>query len=142
MRTMSASVQTTNLSTNRVRRIGGNALIFLGGFGLLAAAGTKFAHLPPVVAQLTTAGFGGGKITLVATLELLSALLFLFVPTRSVGLLFVSAFLGGAIATHVQGGEYSGALAPAFFMSLCWLGAWLRHPEVLWSLNRSLQPTK
>ena len=40
----------------------------------------------------------------------------------------VSVFLGGAIATHVQGGEHSGASAPASFMSLCWLGAWLRHP--------------
>jgi hypothetical protein len=139
---MSANLQTTNLSSNRVRRIAGNVLIFLAGFGLLAAAGTKFAHLPPVVAQLTSAGFGGEKITLVATLELLSALLFLLAQTRSIGLLFVSAFLGGAIATHVQGGEYSGALAPAFFMSICWLGAWLRHPEALWSLNRSLQPAK
>ena len=135
------SVNVHSLTTNRVRRIAGNALIFLGGFGLLAAAGTKFAHLPPVVAQLTSAGFGGGKITLVATLELLSALLFLFAPARSIGLLLVSAFLGGAIATHVQSGEYSGALAPALFMSLCWLGAWLRHPEVLWSVNRSLRPT-
>jgi hypothetical protein len=41
----------------------------------------------------------------------------------------------------VQYGEYSGALAPALFMSLCWLGAWLRHPEVLWSLNRLGQGT-
>ncbi len=135
-------MQSNNPSTNRVRRIAGNVLIFLSGFGLLAAASTKFAHVPPVVAQLTSAGFGGEKITLVATLELVCALLFLFAPTRSIGLLLVSAFLGGAIAIHVQGGEYVGAMSPAFFMSLCWLGAWLRHPEVLWSLNRSLQPPK
>ena len=139
---MSANMQAANFPTNRIRRIAGNALIFLSGFGLLAAAGTKFAHLPPVVAQLTSAGFGGEKITLVASLELWCALLFLFAPTRSIGLLLVSAFLGGAIATHVQGGEYFGAMSPAIFMSLCWLGTWLRHPEMLWSLNRSLPSTK
>ena len=118
------------------RQIAGEILIYIAGFGLLAAAATKLAHLPAVVAQLTNAGFGGEKVTLVASLELLSAVLFLFPVTRSVGLLFVSAFLGGAIATHVRGGEYAGALAPALFMSVCWVGAWLRYPEVLWSLNR------
>lgn len=37
----------------------GNVLIYLVGFALLAASGTKFAHLPPVIAQLTSAGFWG-----------------------------------------------------------------------------------
>jgi hypothetical protein len=116
-----------------VRQLAGQILVYIAGFGLLAAAVTKFAHLPPVVAQLTNAGFGGEKITLVASLELLSSLLFLLPVTRSIGLCFVSAFLGGAIATHVQAGEYAGAFAPALFLFVCWLGAWLRHPDVLWS---------
>ena len=133
---MSTNVQTVRRSITGVRQIAGQVLIYIAGFGLLAAAITKLAHLPPVVAQLTNAGFGGEKVTLVASLELLSALLFLFPVTRSVGLLFASAFLGGAIATHVQGGEYAGALAPALFMSICWVGAWLRYPEVLLSLDR------
>ena len=80
-------------------------------------------------------GFGSEKITLVAALELLSALLFLLPVTRSVGLPFASAFLGGAIAAHVRAGEFAGALWPALFMSVCWMGVWLRYPEVLWSLN-------
>lgn len=133
---MSTNVQTIRRSVTGTRQIAGQILIYIAGFGLLVAAATKLAHIPPVVAQLTNAGFGGEKVTLVGALELLSALLFLFPVTRSVGLLFVSAFLGGAIATHVQAGEYGGALAPALLMSVCWAGAWLRYPEVLWSLNR------
>jgi hypothetical protein len=133
---MSVNVQTIRRSAVGGRQISGQILIYIAGVGLLAAAIAKFAHLPPVVAKLTNAGFGDQKITLVATLELLSALLFLFPVTRSVGLLFASAFLGGAIATHVQAGEYSDALAPALFLLVCWVGAWLRHPGVLWSLNR------
>jgi DoxX-like family len=111
----------------------------VAGFGLLAAAITKFAHLPPVVAQLTNAGFRGDKIMLVAALELLSALLFVFPVTRSIGLVFASAFPDGAVATHVQAGKYAGAFAPALFILVCWLGAWLRHPELLWSINRHRQ---
>jgi hypothetical protein len=133
---MSTNVQTIRQFGASLRQIAGQILIYIAGVGLLAAAVTKFAHLSPVVAQLTNAGFGGEKITLVASLELLSALLFLFPITRSIGLLFASAFLGGAIATHVQAGEYAGALAPSLFMSVCWVGAWLRYPEVLWSVNR------
>ena len=136
---MLANVQTIRRSVASVRQLAGQILIYIAGFGLLAAAVTKFAHLPPVVAQLTNAGFGGEKITLVALLELLSALLFLLPITRSIGLCFVSAFLGGAIATHVQAGEYAGALAPALFLFVCWLGAWLRHPDVLWSLTQREQ---
>jgi hypothetical protein len=133
---MKLNKQTFRRSANGVHHLTGRILIYIAGFELLAAAVTKFAYLAPVVAQLTKAGFGGEKITLVASLELLSALLFLFPVTRSIGLLVASAFLGGAIATHVQSGEYAGALAPALFMSVCWGGAWLHYPQVLRSLNR------
>jgi hypothetical protein len=34
----------------------------------------------------------------------------------------------------VQAGEYLGAFAPSIFLFVCWLGTWLRYPEVLWSL--------
>ena len=136
---MSANIQTIRRSVAGGRQLAGQILIYIAGFGLLAAAITKFAHLPPVVAQLTNAGFGGEKINLVASLELLSALLFLLPVTRSIGLPFASAFLGGAVATHVQAGEYAGTSAPAIFMLVCWLGAWLRYPEVLWSLNRHIK---
>jgi hypothetical protein len=52
---MSANALRTDLSTNQVRSIVGVIMIYVGGFGLLVAVGTKFAHLPPVVAQLTSA---------------------------------------------------------------------------------------
>ena len=84
---MSATVQTARRSSTRVRQTVGTILIYVGGFGLLAASMTKFAHLPPVVAQLTN--------------------------------------------VHVRSDEYFACLAPAIFMGVCWLGAWLRHPDVL-----------
>jgi ABC-type dipeptide/oligopeptide/nickel transport system permease component len=98
---------------------------------LLGRAGAKFAHVPSAVTQLAAAGISGDRLTFVAILEALSALLFLFAATRSAGLLFVSAFLGGAIATHVQHAE--SIVLPSLVLGLAWFGAWLRYPEILWA---------
>ena len=130
-------MQTSDQSLNRGRRLGGTVLITLTGLGLLASGAVKFAHVPKVVEQLGGMGFSGERLTLVAVLEVVSAILFLIPMTRAAGLLMVSAFLGGAIATHVQHGEP--ALQPAVFLGLLWLGVWLRHPVVVWSLLHGRQ---
>ncbi|PYP43532.1 MAG: DoxX family protein [Gemmatimonadetes bacterium] len=116
------------------QRTAGNVLIFLGGLALIGSAGAKFAQVPQVVSELNGFGFQG-KLMLIATGEALSALLFLLPPTRSIGVLLVSALLGGAIATHMQHGQ--SYVGPAGLLVLVWLGAWLRHPETLWSLTQA-----
>jgi hypothetical protein len=63
-------------------------------------------------------------------LEIVSAVPFLISFTRSLGLLLVSSFLGGAIATHLPHGQP--IYQPAFVFFLIWLGTWLRHPQILW----------
>lgn len=120
---------------NRARSLAGTVLIFLPGTALGLSALAKFAHVPKVVQQMASAGFAGDKLMLVAILEILSAVLFLYPKTRSFGLLFLSAFLGGAICVHVQMAEMPRAIGPAMFLAFAWTGAWLRHPEVLWSFN-------
>lgn len=120
---------------SRGRRVAGTISIFLGGLVLIGSSSAKFAQVPPVVAQLATVGFGGGKLVIIAALEIVSALLFLIPRTRSFGLLMVSAYLGGAIATHM--GHNEPVYQPGFVLTLLWLGAWLRHREVLWSFERS-----
>ncbi len=123
---------TTDGSTiGKSRRITGNILIFLLGLVLVASGSAKFAHVPKVVEQMGLAGIEGWRLTFVAFLEISSAVLFLFPLTRSLGLLLVSAFLGGAIATHLEHGLPF--IQPAIFLALLWLGALLRHPEILWS---------
>jgi hypothetical protein len=116
-----------------MRRIAGNILIVIGGVILAASAMAKFAQVPQVIAQLSGFGFGG-RIQLIAAGEIITAILFLIPATRSAGLLLVSSFMGGAIATHMQHGE--SYLMPSALLLLFWLGALLRHPETAWSLNR------
>ena len=41
-----------------------------------------------------------------------------------------------AIATHVQHDQLHLAAPASAVLCLIWLGAWLRHPEILWSLDR------
>ena len=120
----------------RVRRIAGNILILLPGLVVTVSSIVKFADVPGVIQTMAADGFSGGKLTLVATLEILSAALFLFPRTRSFGVLMLSSFLGGAICTHVQMGEYAKAIGPSILLTLSWIGTWLRHPQALWSPNR------
>jgi hypothetical protein len=107
--------------------------MFLPALGLAGSSLVKFAQVPGVVHKMTLLGFGGGKLTLVAALEIVSALSFLYPKTRSFGLLVLSAFLGGATSAHVQAGQLGDAGGPAVFLTLAWVGTWLRHPEMLWS---------
>lgn len=117
---------------NAKRRILGNVLIFIVGFMLLGSAGAKLAHVPKVVSELGAMGFDGNKLIFIAILEIVSALLFLIPFTRSAGLLLVSSFLGGAVATHLQHDQ--SIAQPSFVLFLVWLGTWLRHRRMLWSV--------
>ena len=113
----------------------GTVLITLGGLLLLGSAAAKLAHVPKVVAQMTALGFDGHKLTFIALLEVASAVLFLVPFTRWLGLLLVSSFMGGVIATHLQHDQ--SIVAPSIILLLLWLGTAFRHREVVWSVQQS-----
>jgi len=123
---------------NRTRL--GLFLMFFPALALATSSILKFAHVPGVVRQMTAMGFIGGRYELVAILELLSAILYFYPRTRSFGLLFMSAFVGGAICTHVQMGEMPKGIPPAILLALAWIGTWLCHPEVFWSFRTTSSP--
>ena len=133
------AVNTNSMSKSRY--ILGNILVYLAGILLVGSSLVKFAHISKVTTQLAAIGFGGEKLTIIAVLEILSAVLFLARPLRAAGLLLASAYMGGAIAAHMAHGDP--ILQPAFVLVLLWLGAWLRHPGLLWSLPEpSVQATQ
>ena len=121
----------------RARALWGSGLILLAGAALAGSAAAKFAGASGVVREMAAAGFAGHKLTLIASLEIVSAALFLWPRTRSVGLLLLSAYLGGAICTHVRADEYPRAVPGSLLLALAWAGTWLRHPQSLWSLATS-----
>ena len=110
------------------------ALTALAGLILLGSGTAKLLGVPAVVQQLDSYGFDG-TIPLVGTLELLSGLLLLTPRLRSVGFVFASAFLGGAIATHVQHHQPFAGVPAFFVLVLTWAGVWLEYPVSLWSFR-------
>ena len=124
-------MQTTGSSIGKGRKIAGTVIIVLGALMLLAAGTPKLLRIPQVVEGMGAMGFDGGKVLFVGLLVVGSALLFLIPATRSIGLLLVSSFLGGAIATHLQHGQ--SIAGPSILLVAMWTGAALRHPEICWS---------
>jgi len=113
-----------------------NAVMYVCGALLMGSAATKVAQIPAVLQQFQAIGYEGHRLIFIAVLEAFSATLFLIPRTRSLGLLLVSAYLGGAIAAHVGHGQPLAAVRPAIFLGVIWCVSWLRHPEILWSLPR------
>lgn len=128
---------TNNPQNNRARSIAGTILIVLPGLAVMSSETMKFLRIPAIVEHMAAAGFPGAKLTLVATLGFTSALLFLYPRTRSIGILLLSSFLGGAICLHVQRSEYSNVFGPSMLLAFAWTGTWLRYPQMLWSFDNS-----
>jgi hypothetical protein len=80
-------------------------------------------------------GLTGPKYFLVASIEITSGILLLIRRVRSFALLFISAHVGGAICAHLIADQNLAMVPSAIVLSLCWLGAFLRHPQVLWSFS-------
>ena len=60
--------------------------------------------------------------------EVCSAILFLIPRTAVAGTLLLSAYMGGAIVTHMQHGEP--ILLPSIVLVVVWIAAGLRMPEL------------
>jgi hypothetical protein len=126
----------------------GNGLIKFCAFGLAVSSAVKFLHPAKPVAYMQYLGYEHEKLYFIAAIELLTAVLFFVRSTRSVGLLLVSSYFGGAIAAHLAnhpfagGGpflafnashHYLGTLPAMLFLACAWIGVWLGNPESLWS---------
>jgi uncharacterized membrane protein YphA (DoxX/SURF4 family) len=120
--------------TSRVAPAVGSVLMYLAGILVIGSATLKFVQPPAVVVQFRELGYEGTKLILIGILEICCSLLFMIPYTRSIGLLLLSAYLGGAIATHVGHGQPA-ALGPAVLLTLAWLGVSLRHPNIFWSFR-------
>ena len=134
----------------------GNVLIYFCAVGLVISSTVKFLAPAKPVAYMSYLGYEHDTLFFVATLELLTAIAFFFRPTRSAGLLLVSAYFGGAIAAHLAnhpfagGGpflafnanhHYLGTLPATLFLTFAWIGVWLRHPQSLWSFSNGANST-
>src|SRR5207237_2567313 len=96
------------------------------------SASGKLLRAEAVVEAMSGWGLGD-YVVLIGAGELVSAVLFLIPRTHSLGLLLLSAYMGGAIVTHMQHGE--AFVAQSVILALVWVAGYLRHPEVLQSFR-------
>ncbi len=116
------------------RRIAAWILTGLITLVFVASAVAKLTKVSAVVEMFDKWGLSN-YVLLIGVGELVSAVLFLIPRTTSLGILLLSAYLGGAIVTHMQNGEpYFG---PAVLLLLVWVAGYLRHPELLQSFRQA-----
>lgn len=113
--------------------LAGGLTVFLGMSAFMKISGAEEA-----AGMLTTMGFTESEVTLIGIGELVSVLLFLIPKTSSAGLLLLSAYFGGAIATHMQqpAGESDNYMGAAIFLIVVWVIAIIRTPGVLASFKK------
>ncbi len=121
---------------SRLRERTGDVLLGIAIFVFFLSGVTKLMQLPFAMTEMGLLHLTGWKLDLVAGVELTSGALLFFRPLRSVALLFNSAHCGGAMVAHLAAGQDFAAVPSAVVLSLVWLGAFLRHPETLWSLSQ------
>jgi hypothetical protein len=95
-------------------------------------ASVKLLAIPQVVEASAKLGFARGTLPVLGSVELVAIILVLFHRTRVFGAVVLTAYLGGAVATHVQHGDplFTHTLFPIFFASLIWGGLYLLDPRV------------
>jgi hypothetical protein len=106
----------------------GRALRALVTLVFLVSAGTKLAHVPKVVSELTRAGSPESAILPIGFLELTCLALYWFPRTSILGTFLFTGYLGGAIVTHIIAREN---FAPPLMIGI-WMfaSAYLRYPEL------------
>jgi hypothetical protein len=100
---------------------------------LFMDAGMKLAAVQPVLEAGQQIGFPGAPMARkLGALLLICTLLYVWPRTSLLGAILVTAFLGGAVATHVRLGNplFSHVLFGVYLGVLLWGGLVLREPRL------------
>ncbi len=115
------------LWTGRV--LSGLAILFF-----LMDAAIKIPPIQPVIDTMGQLGWptDAGTARILAALMLGSTALYAWRPTSVLGAVLLTAYLGGAVATHARIGSplLSHTLFGVYVGIIAWAGLWLREPRL------------
>jgi hypothetical protein len=97
---------------------------------VLTSARWKLTHSPFYVQEFARIGWQGWALPLLAGLQLSAIAVFVIPPTAVLGVVILTGYLGGAIASYVRIGEFYPPLVPLTTALLAWLGIYLRDERV------------
>lgn len=120
-----SSPSTARLWVGRI--LTGLPMAFLGFDGLM-----KFLNIPEVVEASGKIGFAPSTLPVIGSVEIACLLLAMSYRTRIFSAVLVTAYLGGAVCTHIRLGDplFSHVLAPIYFAIAIWGGLYLRDERV------------
>jgi hypothetical protein len=80
-------------------------------------------------------GLNAQNYTILGVIEIISIILFIIPRTGILGTLLLAAYMGGAIATHLEHGQ--SVIAPCVIQTFLWIVAIYRFPELKTRLLKS-----
>lgn len=114
--------------SNKTKKIIDWVLAGIVGLLFIASAAGKLAGSQQTIDMAQQLGISAATFKTLGVIELLSAVLFIIPRTGVLGTLLLAAYMGGAIATHLQHGL---PLSPVIIIeALVWIVAVVRFPEL------------
>ena len=124
-------IEETTPTVSKGMRWTGYVLSTLSVLMLLFSASGKFLKPAGMEVNVEPLGWTMGQMTYLGIVEVACVVLYIIPRTSVFGAILLSAYLGGATATHARIGD------PFFFpiivAGVMWLGLYLREPR-LWPL--------
>ncbi len=116
--------------STKTRNIIGWALTAVLAFVFISSAFMKLSGSEQAVKGAAGFGVSADTLRLIGVIEIVSVLLLLFIIPRTgmLGLLLLAAYIGGAIATHLE--HKLPITVPVAFQCLLWITATIRFPEL------------
>lgn len=114
--------------TTKTKNIINWSLAGLVGFIFIGSAMSKFFANEETIKMAKGIGLRIETFKILGTVELISALLFLFPRTGIIDTLLLMAYMGGAIATHLTHGQ--SVMTPAIIKSIMRIVAVIRFSEL------------
>jgi hypothetical protein len=119
-------------ASSKAARWGGRVMCGLPALFLLVYGAMKLVKPAPVVTATVELGYPESVIVPLGVVLLASTVLYLVPRTAVLGAILLTAYLGGAVATHLRVGNpmLTHTLFPVFFGALLWGGLYLRDARL------------
>ena len=117
-----------NKKSEKTKRIIYWVLTALVAFVFLVSAAGKFTANEEAVKMAAGFGLDAKTYTMLGVVELLSVILFIIPRTGIVGTLLLAAYMGGAIASHLE--HEVSIVAPCIVQAFMLLVSFYRFPEL------------
>ena len=117
---------------SRWRQWTGRALSTLGVLFLLFDSTGKLLQVTPVIDGTLQLGYSRDIVFTLGAVLLACVLVYLIPRTSVLGAILLTAYLGGAVATHVrvQSPLFTHVLFPTYVAAVLWGGLLLRDPRL------------